>query len=172
MLEFVRANPGCHRKSAPQFAPVLVASSPRHVEEYGVRLELLSKPLDLCVWHIAETETPFARTLLLGLHAYLEATPSGETPSGSDAILRNASVQQGCAPTLFEQWAHRFECRGQHMRLYTAHRHKAANTPLYDMERQTYVYTTVFSDERQENAAIHAAAIMPLYVQRHPCRYA
>ena len=48
------------------------------------------------------------------------------------------------------------------MRLYTAHRHKAANTPLYDMERHTYVYTTVFDDERQENAAIHAAAIMPL----------
>ena len=100
---------------------------------------------------------------MLGFHAYPEATPSGETPSGKNAILRNASVQQGCAPTLFEQWAHRFECRGQHMRLYTAHRHKAANTPLYDMERQTYVYTTVFSDERQENAAIHAAAIMPLY---------
>ena len=39
------------------------------------------------------------------------------------------------------------------------------------MERHTYVYTTVFDDERQENAAIHAAAIMPLYVQRHPCRY-
>ena len=36
----------------------------------------------------------------------------------------------------------------------------------------TYIYTTVFDDERQENAAIHAAAIMPLYVQRHPCRYA
>ena len=50
------------------------------------------------------------------------------------------------------------------MRLYTAHRHKAANTPLYDMERHTYVYTTVFDDERQESAAIHAAAIMPLYV--------
>ena len=33
-------------------------------------------------------------------------------------------------------------------------------------------YFTVFVDERQENAAIHAAAIMPLYVQRHPCRYA
>ena len=31
------------------------------------------------------------------------------------------------------------------------------------MERHTYVYTTVFDDERQENAAIHAAAIMPLY---------
>ena len=30
------------------------------------------------------------------------------------------------------------------------------------MERHTYVYTTVFDDERQENAAIHAAAIMPL----------
>ena len=26
-----------------------------------------------------------------------------------------------------------------------------------------YVYNTVFADERQENAAIHAAAIMPLY---------
>ena len=48
------------------------------------------------------------------------------------------------------------------MRLYTAHRHKAANTPLSDMERHTYVYTTVFDDERQENAAIHTAAIMPL----------
>ena len=108
---------------------------------------------------------------MLGLNAYPEATPSGETPSGSDAILRNARVQQKCAPTMFEQWAHRFECRGQHMRLYTTHRHKAANTPLYDMERHTYVYTTVFDDERQENAAIHAAAIVPPYVQRHPCRY-
>ena len=39
------------------------------------------------------------------------------------------------------------------------------------MERHTYVYTTVFDDERQENAAIHAAAIVPPYVQRHPCRY-
>ena len=49
------------------------------------------------------------------------------------------------------------------MRLYTAHRHKAANTPLYDMERHTYVYTTVFDDERQENTAI--------YMQRQLCRY-
>ena len=32
----------------------------------------------------------------------------------------------------------RFECRGQHMRLYTAHRHKAANTPLSDMERRAH----------------------------------
>ena len=53
-------------------------------------------------------------------------------------IWRNASVHQGCAPTLFEQWAHRFECRGQHMRLYTAHRNKAANTPLSDMERRAH----------------------------------
>ena len=36
------------------------------------------------------------------------------------------------------------------------------------MERHTYIYTTVFDDERQANAAIHAEAIMPLYVQRHP----
>ena len=100
---------------------------------------------------------------MLGLHAYPEATPSGETPSGSDAILRNASVQQGCAPTLFEQWAHRFECRGQHMRLYTAHRHKAANTPLYDMERHTCTYTTPCS--------LMSGRGMPLYMQRQLCRY-
>ena len=39
------------------------------------------------------------------------------------------------------------------------------------MERHTYVYTTVFDDERQENTARHAAAIMPPYMQRHPRRY-
>ena len=32
----------------------------------------------------------------------------------------------------------RFECRGQHTRLYTAHRNKAANTPLSDMERRAH----------------------------------
>ena len=37
------------------------------------------------------------------------------------------------------------------------------------MERHTYVYTTVFDDERQENAAIHAAAIMPLAASVPPC---
>ena len=57
------------------------------------------------------------------------------------------------------------------MRVYTAHRNKAANTPLSDMERHTYVYTTVFDDERQENAAIHAAATATTHKRSHSCKH-
>ena len=104
-----------------------------------------------------------ATTLMLGFHAYPEATPSGETPSGSDAILRNARVQQGCAPTLFEQWAHCFESRGQHMRLYTQ---------AIDIKRQTRRYPTWSGAHTSTPpCSLMSGRRMPSYMQLQLCRY-
>ena len=47
------------------------------------------------------------------------------------------------------------------MRAFT-HTHTHAHTRTHTWTG-THTYTTVFDAERQENAAIHAAAIMPLY---------